>query len=233
VSRAVVRVLGIALVGGFSLLLVVIALSARRPPGVSAAPLQLVGAAQVRLPDGVLDGHRYTQELGQVDDGLSEVALYIDAHNHRVLAPLRLRLTDGGRVLRESVTHYRAPSDIVRFAFAPVADSGRSHLVAEVTGPGANDQTMVSLFVVDRPGAGVPHLLHDGQDTGTSALLRLRYRAPVSLGAQLVAISDRASRYHPGPFKTPVPLVTAALTLVLSGVLIAAVAGLGPRWLND
>ena len=165
-----------------------------------------------------------------MDDGLSEVALYVDAHNHRDLAPLRLRLTDGGRVLRESVTHYRTPSDVVRFEFAPVADSG--HLVAEVTAPGANDQTMVSLFVVDRPGAGVPHLIHDGQDTGASAVLRLRYRAPVSLSTQLAAISDRASQYHPGPLKTPVPLVTAALTLVLSGVLIAAVAGLGPSWLD-
>ena len=227
-----VRALGISLVSGISIFLVVVALSARRPPGVTAVPGQLVGDPQTSLPDGILDGHRYSQDLGPVDDGLSEVALYVDGYSQRVSGLLQLRLLDRGQVLREASTHYRAPDDEVRFQFSPVADSSRGLLIAEVIAPGADQRTKVSLFVVERPGAGVPHLFHDGQDTGTSAPIRLRFGAPVSLSTQLLAISDRASQYHPGPLKTPVPLVTAALTLVLSGVLIAAVAGLGPRWLS-
>ena len=225
--RALLAAVALAVV----VLPVALLLAVRRPPGVSGPPSQEAGLAQTLLPDGVTAGHRYSEALAPVPDALSEVAFYVGGRDHRAFAPLHLDITDGGRVVRAVTSQYRPPSDVVRFTFAPIDDSSHRALVAEVTAPGADDLTMVSLFVVEQPPVGVPTLFRDGQDTGNYAPLRLRYRAPVPVAGQLVAISDRASEYCPTPLKTPAPLLVAAATLALSALVVAAVAGAGPRWL--
>lgn len=225
--RGLVRVRGIAMVAVLVVLGAYVALSAERPPGVSGPPLPVVAAAQTTLPEELLDGHSYSEALGPVNDGLSEVSLYVDTNNHHRLAALQMLLVDSGQVVRRSLVAEKPTSDLARFAFAPITDSGRRQLVAVVTAPGADQQTAITVFVVRDPGPGIPRLSRDSQDTGDFMPLRLRYGSPRSLAGQLVAVSDRASQYRPGWLKTPVPLLVAALALALSAALMAAVVGLG------
>jgi hypothetical protein len=203
------------------------ALGAGRPSGVSGPPAALAAAPEVRLAGGILDGQEYTQALDGVGNSLSEVGLYVDPGGRRAFAPLHLTLSSGGHAVREAVGTYRPPDDTVRFAFAPIPLASSLDLTMRLAAPGATPATMLTLFVVQGPPAGTPHLAVDGRDTGSYLPVRARYGGPLALVDQLTATSDRASQYHPSPLKTPVPLVLAVLALVASLGLVPWVAGVG------
>lgn len=209
-------------------LVVLLLVSARRPAGVSGPPAPVAGAAQALLPGGLVEAHTYTQELGPLQDGLSELALYAESGDQRTPAPLALALTDGAQKILEAGTDPRSAAEVARFRFAPIAGSSHRHLVAHVRLRGTRGPVVASLFVVPNAPAAVPHLMDNGRDTGAFAPMRLRYGPPIALRDQLPAISDRASQYHPGPFKTPAPLLATAVGLLSALGLVVAVSGASP-----
>jgi hypothetical protein len=199
-------------------------------------PVHLIGEGtaplapfQVILPGTLLHGRTMHRALGQVPDGLTEVDTFFTDLGHHHLSPVQLLILEGNRELRRADALPPNPDEhgqgfVLRFAFAPIRDSGSRNLVVALSQPAGTPDTAVTPFVT--PIITRLPLPTDDPDVNFTLPLGLRFGPPQPLAAQAGAVLDRLSQYRPPPFKGPgvAVLLLAALS---STVLLLATIGLG------
>lgn len=217
----------ISAVGGAALVLAIVALPPLRTLRPSTLGIQPGAATRLneeRWAKTLEDGLSVTQPLSPLSDRLSEVDIYVNSYGHVSLAPLKLEMLDGDRVIRTSVSTDQSPAvEEANFPFEPIGDSGQRHLSMRLSMPGAAKQTAASPYVVigNQPST---NMRADGADQQVALPLRLRYGSRRPIWDQFDAMIARASQYHPRPFKGNGIRFVLAMALVSASLVILYLA---------